>query len=137
MRLVNAFVRADFEAEQFEAANEDSATNSMRAMQFMTNLIPVMLKITLPRLRAGPLKAFARSLAGVGRAHSPTALSPQREQRTVANTRKTRSPLKELPLRMPGHSIQDEIERIHENKALLPFSITVAHILIAGLEWWL
>jgi ATP-binding cassette subfamily B protein len=33
MRVVKAFVRADFEAQQFEAANEDYAANSIRVMQ--------------------------------------------------------------------------------------------------------
>jgi len=47
----------------------------------------------------------------------------------------TRTPLKELPLRLPGQSVQDEIDRIYENKALLPLFITLAYIIIAGLEW--
>jgi len=33
VQVVKAFVRADFEAQQFEAANEDFAANSIWAMQ--------------------------------------------------------------------------------------------------------
>ena len=42
VRVVKAFVRADFEAQQFEAANEDYAANSIRVMQFMTNMVPAL-----------------------------------------------------------------------------------------------
>jgi ATP-binding cassette subfamily B protein len=42
VRVVKAFVRADFEAEKFEAANEDYAANSIRVMQFMTNMVPAL-----------------------------------------------------------------------------------------------
>jgi len=42
VRVVKAFVRADFEAQQFEAANEDFAANSIRVMQFMTNMTPAL-----------------------------------------------------------------------------------------------
>jgi ATP-binding cassette subfamily B protein len=42
VRVVKAFVRADFEAQQFEAANEDYAANSIRVMQFMTNMTPAL-----------------------------------------------------------------------------------------------
>jgi ATP-binding cassette subfamily B protein len=40
VRVVKAFVRADFEAAKFEAANEDYAANSIRVMQFMTTWPP-------------------------------------------------------------------------------------------------
>jgi ATP-binding cassette subfamily B protein len=42
VRVVKAFVRAEFEAEKFEAANEDYAANSIRVMQFMTNMTPAL-----------------------------------------------------------------------------------------------
>ena len=42
VQVVKAFVRADFEAQQFEAANEDFAANSIRVMQFMTNMTPAL-----------------------------------------------------------------------------------------------
>jgi ATP-binding cassette subfamily B protein len=42
VRVVKAFVRADFEAAKFEAANEDYAANSIRVMQFMTNMAPAL-----------------------------------------------------------------------------------------------
>jgi len=42
VQVVKAFVRADFEAEKFEAANEDYAANSIRVMQFMTNMAPAL-----------------------------------------------------------------------------------------------
>ena len=42
VRVVKAFVRADFEARQFEAANEDFAANSIQVMQFMTNMTPAL-----------------------------------------------------------------------------------------------
>jgi ATP-binding cassette subfamily B protein len=42
VRVVKAFVRADFEAHQFESANEEYAANSIRVMQFMTNMTPAL-----------------------------------------------------------------------------------------------
>jgi ATP-binding cassette subfamily B protein len=42
VQVVKAFVRADFEAEKFEVANEDYAANSIRVMQFMTNMAPAL-----------------------------------------------------------------------------------------------
>ncbi len=42
VRLVKAFVRADFEGERFGTANEDYTDNSIRAMQFMSSMSPVL-----------------------------------------------------------------------------------------------
>src|SRR5258706_1430432 len=41
-RLVKAFVRADFEAEHFEAANQEFTDRSVAVMQFMSSLTPVL-----------------------------------------------------------------------------------------------
>jgi ATP-binding cassette subfamily B protein len=41
-RLVKAFVRADFEAERFEAANADFTAQSTRVMQFMNAMSPTL-----------------------------------------------------------------------------------------------
>jgi ATP-binding cassette, subfamily B, multidrug efflux pump len=41
-RLVKAFVRADFEAEHFEAANLEFTDRSIDVMQFMSSLTPVL-----------------------------------------------------------------------------------------------
>jgi ATP-binding cassette subfamily B protein len=41
-RLVKAFVRADFEGERFETANEDYTTQSTRVMQFMSTMSPAL-----------------------------------------------------------------------------------------------
>jgi ATP-binding cassette subfamily B multidrug efflux pump len=40
--LVKAFVRADFEGERFEAANEDFTDHSVRVMRFMSTMSPVL-----------------------------------------------------------------------------------------------
>jgi ATP-binding cassette subfamily B multidrug efflux pump len=42
VRLVKAFVRADFEGQRFETANEDYTDNSIRVMQFMSSMSPVL-----------------------------------------------------------------------------------------------
>jgi ATP-binding cassette subfamily B multidrug efflux pump len=42
VRLVKAFVRADFEGERFEAANEAFTDHSARVMQFMASMSPVL-----------------------------------------------------------------------------------------------
>ena len=41
-RLVKAFVRADFEGERFEKANEAYTGQSVRVMQFMSSMSPVL-----------------------------------------------------------------------------------------------
>ena len=42
VRLVKAFVRADFEGERFEAANEDLTDRSVNVMQFMGTMSPAL-----------------------------------------------------------------------------------------------
>jgi ATP-binding cassette subfamily B multidrug efflux pump len=42
VRLVKAFVRADFEGERFETANEAFTDNSARVMQFMASMSPAL-----------------------------------------------------------------------------------------------
>ncbi|MEZ0396671.1 MAG: ABC transporter ATP-binding protein [Anaerolineales bacterium] len=42
VRVVKAFVRADFEAERFEAANEDFTERNIRVMQFMSVMGPLL-----------------------------------------------------------------------------------------------
>ncbi|MGA1864402.1 MAG: ABC transporter ATP-binding protein [bacterium] len=42
VRLVKAFVRADFEGERFEAANEEYTDKSIRVMQFMSSMSPAL-----------------------------------------------------------------------------------------------
>jgi ATP-binding cassette subfamily B multidrug efflux pump len=41
-RLVKAFVRADYEGERFEAANEDYTENTVKVMQFMSTMSPAL-----------------------------------------------------------------------------------------------
>ena len=41
-RLVKAFVRADYEGERFEAANEDFTSRTVQVMQFMSSMGPVL-----------------------------------------------------------------------------------------------
>ncbi|MBI1298726.1 ATP-binding cassette domain-containing protein [bacterium] len=41
-RLVKAFVRADYEGERFEETNEDYTNRSVRVMQFMSSMGPVL-----------------------------------------------------------------------------------------------
>jgi ATP-binding cassette subfamily B protein len=41
-RLVKAFVRADFEAQRFEAANTDFTERSVKVMEFMASMSPVL-----------------------------------------------------------------------------------------------
>jgi ATP-binding cassette, subfamily B, multidrug efflux pump len=42
VRLVKSFVRADHEAERFETANEDLTERSVRVMEFMATMSPVL-----------------------------------------------------------------------------------------------
>jgi ATP-binding cassette, subfamily B, multidrug efflux pump len=42
VRLVKAFVRADHEGERFEAANEDLTERTVKVMQFMSTMSPVL-----------------------------------------------------------------------------------------------
>ncbi|HEX2978784.1 MAG TPA: ABC transporter ATP-binding protein, partial [Anaerolineaceae bacterium] len=42
VRLVKAFVRADYEADRFEDANASYTDNSVRVMQFMSSMSPIL-----------------------------------------------------------------------------------------------
>ena len=42
VRLVKAFVRADFEGQRFEAANKNYTDESVRVMQFMSSMSPAL-----------------------------------------------------------------------------------------------
>jgi ATP-binding cassette subfamily B multidrug efflux pump len=42
VRLVKSFVRADFEGERFEGANEDLTLHSIKVMQFMSSMGPLL-----------------------------------------------------------------------------------------------
>jgi ATP-binding cassette subfamily B protein len=41
-RLVKAYVRADFESDRFEAANDDLTRRSVKVMEFMSTMAPVL-----------------------------------------------------------------------------------------------
>lgn len=49
---------------------------------------------------------------------------------------KTKSPLKEIPLRLPGQSVQEEINRLIDNKMVFPIFAALFFILVAFLDWW-
>lgn len=49
---------------------------------------------------------------------------------------KTRSPLKDKPLRLAGQSVQEEREELVESAIGQPLLLAVFLIVIAGLEWW-
>jgi hypothetical protein len=49
------------------------------------------------------------------------------------------SPLRRMPFRLPGQSLQEEIDRIHDDKALDLVMLAAFLIAVAGMEWcrWL
>ncbi|MDB5958054.1 nuclease-related domain-containing protein [Ramlibacter sp.] len=49
---------------------------------------------------------------------------------------KTRSPLKDKPLRLPGQSVQREREDLIENAVTQPFMLAIFVVVLAALEWW-
>ena len=49
---------------------------------------------------------------------------------------KTRSPLKDKPLRVPGQSVSEEREELLENTVAQPLLLALFLSLIAGLEWY-
>lgn len=49
---------------------------------------------------------------------------------------KTRSPLKDKPLRLPGQSVQEQRGELIENAIGEPFMLAMVFIILAGLEWW-
>ncbi len=53
----------------------------------------------------------------------------------MAKRARRRSPLRDLPLRLPGQSIQNEIDRVYENRVLFPGILTLAFILLAIVQW--
>ena len=48
----------------------------------------------------------------------------------------TKSPLKARPLRLPGQSIDDELNEYFLDKLLFPYILATMFWLITGLEWW-
>ncbi len=50
-------------------------------------------------------------------------------------TPKTRSPLKDRPLRVPGQSVSEEREELLENTVAQPLMLALFLSLLAGLEW--
>ena len=49
---------------------------------------------------------------------------------------KTRSPLKDKPLRLPGQSVSEERENLLEDAVGQPLTLAVFLIAMAGMEWW-
>lgn len=49
---------------------------------------------------------------------------------------KTRSPLKDKPLRLPGQSLAEERESLVEDAVGQPMMFALFFVLIAALEWW-
>lgn len=49
---------------------------------------------------------------------------------------KTRSPLKDKPLRLPGQSVAEERENLLEDSVGQPMVLALFFVLIAALEWW-
>jgi len=51
-------------------------------------------------------------------------------------TAKSRSPLKDKPLRLPGQSLAEEREDLVENAVGQPLTLALFFVLMAALEWW-
>lgn len=49
---------------------------------------------------------------------------------------KSRSPLKDKPLRLPGQSIAEEREDLVEDSVGQPLTLALFFVLIAAMEWW-
>jgi hypothetical protein len=49
---------------------------------------------------------------------------------------KTRSPLKDRPLRLPGQSVAEERNELVEDAVGQPLLLALFFIVLAGLEWW-
>ena len=49
---------------------------------------------------------------------------------------KTRSPLKDKPLRLPGQSVSEERENVLEDDIGQPLTLAAFMVVLAGLEWW-
>ncbi len=50
--------------------------------------------------------------------------------------RKTKSPLKDKPLRNPGQSIDEQLRDLFDDRLLAPLMIALFLLLLAGMEWW-
>ena len=46
------------------------------------------------------------------------------------------SPLKDRPLRNPGQSLDEEIERQFDDEAMPYFVVSLGTLILAGMEWW-
>jgi len=51
-------------------------------------------------------------------------------------SKKTRSPLKDKPLRLPGQALSEERQRIWDDKVEAPLFVALLMAAVAGLEWW-
>lgn len=49
---------------------------------------------------------------------------------------KTRSPLKDKPLRNPGQSLEEERRQLLEDKLETPAIVAICFLLVTSLEWW-
>jgi len=49
---------------------------------------------------------------------------------------KTRSPIKDKPLRLPGQSLEEEKQKIWDDRLEQPFFLTAFLLVLAGLEWY-
>jgi len=49
---------------------------------------------------------------------------------------RTKSPLKDNPLRNPGQSLDEEINRLVDDQISMWITFIVFSIVLAGLEWW-
>jgi hypothetical protein len=49
---------------------------------------------------------------------------------------KTKSPLKDKPLRLPGQSVAEQREELLDSAVSQPMMLALMFVLIAGLEWW-
>ena len=50
--------------------------------------------------------------------------------------RKKRSPLKDKPLRVPGQSLDEEIQELFEDKVYPFLAISIVYAVFAAYEWW-
>lgn len=55
---------------------------------------------------------------------------------SATKKRETRSPLKHKPLRNPGESLEEERQRLIEDKVMPPFLTVLVFIVFALWEWW-
>jgi hypothetical protein len=48
----------------------------------------------------------------------------------------TRSPLRDRPLRLPGQSVQDQLEKLIDERILIPALSTLVFVCLAALQWF-